>query len=84
LIAISRRTPFGRLRLDLALRHYEPDNSIGTSLERVTPVAKLDHQWRRNLAFEFEYSQERTTTSGLSADETSVRDFFPLGYRRDF
>lgn len=83
-IALSHRTPLGRLRLDLALRYYTQDNSTGTSLKRLTPGVKLDYQWRRNFAFEFEYGQERTTTRGLSADETSVRDFFLLGYRWDF
>lgn len=83
-ITITHRVPFGRLRVDVLLKHYEQDNSNGTSLTRITPGVKFDYQWRRSVALEFEYNQERTTTSGVSTDETSVRDFFLLGYRWDF
>lgn len=83
-LALTHRVPFGRWRADLGLRYYEQENSIGTSLTRLTPLLRLDYFWRRNLALEFEYSQERTEITGPTQDETSVRDFFILGYRWDF
>jgi hypothetical protein len=83
-LALTHRVPLGRWRADLALRYYEQDNTAGSSLTRFTPGLRLDYHWLKNLALEFEYSQERTEITGTTQDEESVRDFFILGYRWDF
>jgi len=83
-VSLINRTPIRKWRLDTALRWYRQDNADGTALKRLTPSIKLDYRWKPNLAFELELGEERTSSSGPSADEESVRDYVTLGYRWDF
>jgi hypothetical protein len=84
-VGLNNRTLLqDRWTLDASLRYYSQEDSLGTTLKRLTPMLRVGYRWRQSLTFEFEYGLEKTTTvSGSTTDETSSQ-FYMLGYRWDF
>jgi hypothetical protein len=84
-VGLNNRTLFmDRWTLDASLRYYTQEDSLGTTLKRLTPMLRVGYRWRQSLTFEFEYGLEKTTTvSGSTTDETSSQ-FYMVGYRWDF
>lgn len=82
---LTSRAPFGPYwTLDGALFWYGQDNDDGSTLQRISPVARLSYVWRNSMTLEAEFGIERTVARSAFAEETTLRRFFSLGYRWDF
>jgi len=82
---ITSRAPFGPYwTLDGALFWYGQDNDDGSTLQRISPVARLSYVWRNSMTLEAEFGIERTVARSAFAEEITLRRFFSLGYRWDF
>ncbi len=84
-LAMVTRMPLRKKwRVELGVRLYRQDNTIGTQLNRVMPSLKVDYRTARGLTFETEWGYERTHTTGSDIDETTGSTFFMVGWRVDF
>jgi TolA-binding protein len=82
---VTSRAPIGPYwTLDGALFWYAQDNTDGSTLQRVSPVARVSYVWRKSMSLEAEVGVERTLAKSTFAEETTLRRFFSLGYRWDF
>lgn len=82
---LSSRAPLGESwTLDGSVFWYQQNNDNGSTLRRISPVARLAYLWRRSMSLELEAGAENTTTRSDVADEKTRRRFFSLGYRWDF
>jgi TolA-binding protein len=82
---VTSRAPIGPYwTLDGALFWYAQDNTDGSTIQRVSPVARVTYVWRRSMSLEAEFGVERTLAKSAFAEETTLRRFFSLGYRWDF
>jgi tetratricopeptide (TPR) repeat protein len=82
---LAGRTPLGeRWTLDGSMLWYEQNNDNGSTLQRVSPTARLSYRWGNSMTLEFEGGAENTSTRSATIEEKSRRRFFSLGYRWDF
>jgi tetratricopeptide (TPR) repeat protein len=82
---LSSRAPLGeRWTLDGSVFWYQQNNDNGSTLRRVSPMARLAYTWGSSMSLELEAGAENTTTHGDVTDEKTRRRFFSLGYRWDF
>ncbi len=82
---LASRTPLGeRWTLDGSVLWYQQDNDNGSTLQRVSPTARLGYRWGNSMTLEFEAGAESTATSSATIEEKTRRRFFSIGYRWDF
>jgi tetratricopeptide (TPR) repeat protein len=81
----STRAPLGeRWTLDGSVLWYKQNNDNGSTLQRVSPTARLGYRWGNSMTLELEMGAENTSTRSAAIEETTRRRFFSLGYRWDF
>jgi tetratricopeptide (TPR) repeat protein len=82
---LASRAPLGeRWTLDGSVLWYGQDNDNGSTLQRVSPTARLGYRWGNSMTLELEAGAESTSTSSATIEEKTRRSFFSLGYRWDF
>jgi hypothetical protein len=70
-------------RADAALRLYRQRTNLDVVLVRVTPSLRLAYRFRDNISFEIEVGAERSTNTGPTQSDVTLRKYFSLGYRWD-
>jgi tetratricopeptide (TPR) repeat protein len=84
-ISFNNRTLFQeRWTFDLSLVYYQQKDSLGTELNRLTPIVRVGYRWRDKITFEFEVGMEKGETTSSTQTEDLSRNFYMLGYRWDF
>ncbi len=82
---VTSRLPLGaHWTVDGALFWYGQNNDDGSTMQRVSPVIRLTYMWRNSMSFEAEAGIERTVAHSDFSEETTLRNFFSVGYRWDF
>ena len=82
---VTSRLPLGaNWTVDGALFWYGQNNDDGSTIQRISPVIRLTYIWRNGMSFEAEAGIERTLAHSDFSEETTLRNFFSLGYRWDF
>jgi TolA-binding protein len=82
---VTSRLPLGpNWIVDGALFWYGQNNDDGSTIQRVSPVIRLTYMWRNRMSLEAEAGIERTVAHSDFSEETTLRNFFSLGYRWDF
>jgi tetratricopeptide (TPR) repeat protein len=70
-------------RADAALRLYRQRSNLDVLLVRTTPSLRLSYRFRDNISFEAEVGTERSTNTGPTQTDRTVRKYFSIGYRWD-
>jgi maltoporin len=82
---LASRAPLGeRWTLDGSVLWYGQHNDNGSTLQRVSPTARLGYRWGSSMTLELEAGAENTNTRSATIEEKVRRSFFSLGYRWDF
>jgi TolA-binding protein len=82
---VTSRFPVGASwTFDGALVWYGQKNDDGSTLQRISPVARASYRWRNSITLELEAGIENTNTSSAFLQEVTHRYFFSAGYRWDF
>ncbi|HUL93335.1 MAG TPA: tetratricopeptide repeat protein [Burkholderiales bacterium] len=82
---ITSRFPLGaHWTADGAVFWYAQKNDDGSNIQRVSPVVRLTYMFRNSMSLEAEAGIERTLARSDFSEETTLRNFFSLGYRWDF
>jgi hypothetical protein len=84
---ITERARWRNWLFDLGLKWYERENDNGVQVSRFTPSLRVEYKWN-SVAFELEYGQEQSDTISdtlvVTQEESTVRDYYSLGYRWEF
>ena len=82
---ITSRFPFGaHWTVDGAVFWYGQKNDDRSTLQRISPVVRLTYLLRNSVSLEAEAGIERTLARSDFSEESTLRNFFSLGYRWDF
>lgn len=80
---ITERARWRRWLIDLGLKWYERENDNGVQVSRYTPSLRVEYKWN-SVALELEYGQEQSDTIAATQEDSTVRDYYSLGYRWEF
>ncbi|MBE9516835.1 MAG: tetratricopeptide repeat protein [Proteobacteria bacterium] len=80
---ITERARWQHWLFDLGLKWYERENITGVEVSRYTPSLRVEYKWN-SMALELEYGQEQTDTIAITQEESTVRDYYSVGYRWEF
>ena len=66
--------------MDTSVNAYHQLDDNDLRLIRVTPSVRLGYRWRSNMLFEAEAGVEQAYTIGPNQLDSSLRQFFFVGY----